>query len=185
MKTLKQLLDTYKLVITPLDEEDGPGFIARYEELGYSVRGVGATQAEALANLEDLALDGFEDMDISELPIAAGSTPWAEFNGRVTLRLPKMLHAKISRQAEEQGVSLNQWMCHILESGTTAVAAGCEFGARPEDRPALVEQVAGMREQLDRWVAIQEAGGSYRPIDSRKRARLELDTVPLSVVQSA
>jgi antitoxin HicB len=181
MKTLKQLLDTYKLVITPLDEEDGLGFIARYEELGYSVRGVGATQAEALANLEDLALDGFEDMDISELPIAASSTPWAEFNGRVTLRLPKMLHAKISRQAEEQGVSLNQWMCHILESATTAVAAGCEFGARPEDRPALVEQVAEMREQLDRWAS----GGSYSPLVSRSRDQRPMVTVPLKLVKSA
>lgn len=162
MKTLKQVLDSYKLVISPLGEEDGPGFIARYEELGYSVRGVGSTQAEALAQLEDLALDGFEDMSADELPQAASSMPWAQYNGRVTLRLPKMLHAKVSRQADEQGVSLNQWICHILESATTAVGAGCEFGAREVSGAAFAAHLSELRQFIDQWSA-QASNAPTRP----------------------
>ncbi|MEN5342673.1 toxin-antitoxin system HicB family antitoxin [Achromobacter mucicolens] len=33
------------------------------------------------------------------------------FSGRVTLRLSKRLHAEVSQQAEQDGVSLNQWLC--------------------------------------------------------------------------
>ncbi len=163
MKTLKNVLDTYKLVITPLGEEDGPGFIARYEELGYSVRGIGATQAEALAELEDLALDGFDDVALTDLPIAASQTPWAECSGRVTLRLPKMLHAKVNRQADEQNVSLNQWLCHIVESATTAVAAGLEFGARQEARASLADEMAALREAIDSWSVTQPFAATSVP----------------------
>ncbi|MBW7926952.1 MAG: toxin-antitoxin system HicB family antitoxin [Fimbriimonadaceae bacterium] len=127
MNTLKDILEGYKLVITPLGE-DGPGFVARYEELAHTVRGVGLTQAEALADLEDLALDGLADMSLDEFPKPLGEMPWADCSGRLTLRLPKMLHGKVARQAEQQGVSINQWVCHILESASAAVAAGCEFG---------------------------------------------------------
>lgn len=151
MNALKNVLDTYKVLIVPQDAEDGTGFVARYEELGSSVRGVGATQAQAMADLEDLALDGFEDLSPSELPVPSGRHPWASCTGRITLRLPRMLHAKVARQAEEQEVSLNQWICHILESATTAVAAGHEFGATEGGMPGLVSQLSAMREHLDRW----------------------------------
>lgn len=151
MNALKNVLDTYKVVIVPQDSEDGPGFVARYEELGFSVRGVGATQAEAIAELEDLALDGFEDLSPSELPLPSARHPWASCTGRITLRMPKMLHAKVDRQAREQGVSLNQWICHILESATTTVAAGHEFGAVGDEVSELVGQLSATREALDQW----------------------------------
>jgi predicted RNase H-like HicB family nuclease len=33
-----------------------------------------------------------------------------EFSGRVTLRLPKTLHAKVSRKADQEGISVNQYL---------------------------------------------------------------------------
>lgn len=132
MNELKNLLESYQVTISRLSEEDGGGFKANYKELALTASGYGATQAEALADLEDLALDGLADEDLSQFPPPLGEAPWADYGGRVTLRMPKMLHAKVDRQARDQGVSLNQWMCHILESATTAVGAGCEFGARTE-----------------------------------------------------
>ncbi len=128
MSELKQLLESYTVAIQPVDPEDGGGFKAIYKELALTAAGYGATQAEALADLEDLALDGLADMPLDEFPKPLGEMPWADCSGRLTLRLPKMLHGKVARQAEQQGVSINQWVCHILESASAAVAAGCEFG---------------------------------------------------------
>jgi antitoxin HicB len=129
MNTLKKLLEAYTVTIQPLVPEDGPGFIARYKELGPAVRGIGSTEAEALAELKEMALEGWDDVDLAEMPRPESEAPWAGASGRITLRLPKMLHARVARQADAQGVSTNQWICHVLESAATAVDSGCEFGA--------------------------------------------------------
>jgi antitoxin HicB len=36
--------------------------------------------------------------------------PLEEFSGRFVLRLPKSLHRDVARKAEEEGVSINQWI---------------------------------------------------------------------------
>lgn len=183
MKTLEQTLDSYKVVITPLPPEDGPGYLARYEELGFSVRGIGATQAEALADLKDLTLDTYTDLPTEELPCPKAEAPWADYSGRITLRMPKVLHAKVYRQASEQGVSLNQWICHILESATTAVDAGCEFGARSEGETVLFKELAAVREMLDRWsTTVPEQAQQYGPLGRRsapKRSPLQYSHLEL------
>lgn len=139
MNDLMAVLKGYSVTIQPRLKEDGPGFVARYKELGLSVYGLGPTQAEALAELEEVALDVLDDLPVADLPNAIPKNPWADHSGRVTLRMPKVLHAKVEQQAEEQGVSLNQWICHILESGSTAIEGGRAFGAaRPEQSPYVV-----------------------------------------------
>lgn len=187
MNELKKLLESYQVTIAPVAEEDGGGFKANYKELALSVSGYGTTQAEALADLEDLALDGLADEDLSEFPAPLGEAPWADYSGRVTLRMPKMLHAKVDRQAQEQGVSLNQWMCHILESATTAVGAGCEFGARTEGGTTLFEEVAAMRELMDGWSMMSSRERSYgelQPAEARRSKGLSYE-VPLELVRCA
>lgn len=57
---------------------------------------------------------------------AADETPPASltdhhYTGRVLVRLPPTLHAKLTVEAAEQGVSLNQWMIHKL-SGRPAIS---------------------------------------------------------------
>ncbi len=39
-----------------------------------------------------------------------------EFSGRITLRLPKSLHAKIAKQAEQENVSLNTYLVDAISS---------------------------------------------------------------------
>lgn len=188
MKTLKNVLDTYKLVIAPLGEEDGPGFIARYEELGYSVRGVGLTHAEALAELEELTLDGFADIPVEELPRPMSHEPWAHYSGRITLRMPKMLHARVDRQADEQGVSMTQWICHILESATTAIASGREFGAtRGSKSDPYVEQLIEMRKVLDNMVLDPNFGFNAPSVWKRptEKPKTQLDYKGLTLEQVA
>lgn len=184
MHTLKQVLDNYKLVITPLPLEDGPGFIARYEELGLSVRGVGATQAEALADLEDLALDVLADEELTQLPSPLGEAPWADYSGRVTLRMPKMLHAKVDRQANEQGVSLNQWICHVLESATSVIDAGLEFGAATHVAPTIIAEIESLRETIDGWSVSGEFVRSPSPSVSSPRRKSALNYQHLELISA-
>jgi hypothetical protein len=63
--------------------------------------------------------------------------PWDEFSGKFNVRVPKLLHAKLVRLADEQGVSLNALVQTILMSGATALESGREFGAvvEPEAVP--------------------------------------------------
>ena len=41
--------------------------------------------------------------------------PVDDFSGRVTLRIPKSLHKKLSEKAEREGVSLNHLISNSLE----------------------------------------------------------------------
>lgn len=161
MNELKAKLDSYAIKVTPLPAEDGGGFIARYEELGLTVRGVGDTVGEAIAELEDLALDTLDDVALEEFPSARQEAPWADYSGRVTLRLPKMLHAQLDRLADEQGVSLNQFMSHSLQAAATATLAGEEFGVstrRGADEIAeSVSLVRGLIDQVSIYAMKEKA----------------------------
>lgn len=39
-------------------------------------------------------------------------------SGRISIRVPKQLHADLINAAEENGVSLNQYISYLLSSGT-------------------------------------------------------------------
>lgn len=47
--------------------------------------------------------------------------PLPQFNnsksGRITLRVPKSLHAELEYKAEEEGISLNQFLNYLIERG--------------------------------------------------------------------
>lgn len=74
--------------------------------------------------------------------------PAEEFSGRVTLRLPKSLHARLSSTADGEGVSLNQYLVTMLaySCGTRfdPARSQSEQWKRPrpqmQDRPARAGQ---------------------------------------------
>jgi len=94
---------TYAVVIKPLDEDDGGGFIATVPDLPGCV-GDGETEAEALANVQS-ALEEWIDAAMDEgreIPKPGA----AEFRQR----LPRTLHAELTEVARSEGVSLNQYI---------------------------------------------------------------------------
>ncbi len=94
------------------------------------MRRIGASSvAEAIAELEDLALDTLTDVSLADFPTAHAEAPWVGHSGRVTLRLPKMLHGQLDRLADEQGVSLNQLITTLCRRPQRRLLAGLEFGA--------------------------------------------------------
>jgi len=65
---------------------------------------------DAIQTLKNIA---DETQAMLPLPYPA---PSDEFSGRVTLRLPKTLHAKVARMAEQDAVSVNQYLVTAIAS---------------------------------------------------------------------
>ena len=130
----------YAIQVKFLSEEDGGGFEALFPQLARGVVGYGTSQQEAINDLLDavpLFLEAIEGLG-QTLPLPEGPREWDEFSGKFNIRVPKMVHAQLHRLAEEQGISLNSLVQTILASGTTALAAGCEFGVVKRVNPFAV-----------------------------------------------
>jgi antitoxin HicB len=87
--------------------EDGTYF-ARVKELPGCM-----TEADTFAEVEEMIRDAMAawiEVALEEgIPIPEPRS-LGEFSGRFVLRLPRSLHRDVTRQAEEEGVSINQWI---------------------------------------------------------------------------
>ncbi len=102
--------DLYSVICQWSDEDEG--YIAFVPELR-GLSAFGETRAEALEELEvakEAYLKVFEE-DGCQLP---DPKKMPEFSGQLRVRLPKWLHAELSREAEREGVSLNTLIVSLL-----------------------------------------------------------------------
>ena len=87
--------------------EDGTYF-AKVKELPGCM-----TEADTFAEVEEMIRDAMAawiKVALEEgIPIPE-PRPLEQFSGRFVLRLPKSLHRDVARKAEEEGVSINQWI---------------------------------------------------------------------------
>ena len=102
----------YTLIIQPYQDENEFYYIGKVLELDGCMSD-GDTQEEALANLRE-AMEGWIETKLEnglEVP-----QPLAESNssGKFTLRLPKTLHHRLTLEAKQEGVSLNQYALYKL-----------------------------------------------------------------------
>ena len=98
----------YAIVVEPLPEEDGGGWLASVPALP-GCYGDGETRAEAL---EDglAALEEWKDAARRlgrDVPGPAALGQWRQ-------RVPRSLHDKLRRLAAAEGVSLNQFVASVL-----------------------------------------------------------------------
>jgi predicted RNase H-like HicB family nuclease len=117
MEPLAVLKKPYARVVVP--EADG-SFTAEILEFPGCVAS-GETPADALANVEDVALDWIaatleQGQDIPE-PLDHGN-----YSGKLVVRMTRGLHKRAARAAEREGVSLNQFIvtCIAEQVGTRA-----------------------------------------------------------------
>lgn len=104
----------YRITAYPYKDGDEIYWVAKAAEFP-GVPGVGATRDEALADL-DLALTetiAFLQEKGKAIPEEYVYTP-DDVSGRFTVRVPKTLHRELVQEAEEEGVSLNQYMLYVL-----------------------------------------------------------------------
>jgi predicted RNase H-like HicB family nuclease len=126
MKTLEEYLDLPYSVVVTQDRDDGVGYIAEIGELP-GVISQGDTPSEAMERARD-AMVGWLSVAIEDgLDIPEPGD--VEHSGRFVLRLPSGLHARLAREAERQGVSLNQFTAAAL-AGVVGWRAGPPTGRR-------------------------------------------------------
>jgi antitoxin HicB len=96
------------------DTDDG-GFIVEFPDLRYCV-GTGDTIEEAIkdgmiAKNEWIKAAYEAGINIQE----PGKNE--DYNGRLTLRIPKSLHRMVAEAAKKEGVSANQYLSHLISMG--------------------------------------------------------------------
>jgi|LFRM01.1.fsa_nt_gb antitoxin HicB len=104
----------YQVVLTPLKEEDGGGWLATIPDLKGCMTD-GETQEEALINLLD-AKKAWIKTAIKrgqQIPLPR-SYEDEEYSGKFTLRLPRFLHKAISLAAKKDNMSLNSYLLSLI-----------------------------------------------------------------------
>jgi antitoxin HicB len=120
MRTLEEYLELpYTISIVHDRDDDGnAGYVAEVKELPGCIS-QGETVEEAAASIMD-AMAGWISVAMEDgLEIPEPRDP-ASFSGRFLLRISRSLHADLARQAEEEGVSLNQYVATTLARVTGA-----------------------------------------------------------------
>ncbi|NLJ74927.1 MAG: type II toxin-antitoxin system HicB family antitoxin [Firmicutes bacterium] len=104
----------YSVRLSQLSEGDGGGWIAYVPELEGCLTD-GETPDEAYNNLKEVLALWLEVARETEKNIPAPRIhDEPRHSGRIVLRMPKNLHTILAAQAEQEGVSLNQYMVSLL-----------------------------------------------------------------------
>ena len=77
------------------------------------IRAIVGFHADNVADLRN-AFKGAVDHYLA-LALERGQSPEKPFSGRMMLRLPSQLHARVSYAAEQSGLSVNQWAAQALD----------------------------------------------------------------------
>lgn len=113
MKNVKEYMELpYNYIIQPINDESGFYYYARVLELD-GCQSTGETFEEAYENLRD-AMEGWIESKLEggfEVPLPVG---YDDFSGKFVVRIPKSLHYRLSVEAEQEGVSLNQYALYKL-----------------------------------------------------------------------
>jgi antitoxin HicB len=126
MTTDDYLALPYRVALTPDRDEDGRvGWVAEIPDLPGCIS-QGDTPDDTVERVRD-AMVGWISValeDGREIPLPRDeNTDDRAYSGRFLVRLPASLHAELARQAEREGVSLNQLVATAL-AGAVGWRAG-------------------------------------------------------------
>lgn len=109
----KEYMDLpYNYLIKPISDESGDYYHATVLELD-GCQSSGETFQEAYKNLRE-AMEGWIETKLeSGFPVPAPLDN-SRFSGKFVIRVPKSLHARLSVEAGQEGVSLNQYAVYKL-----------------------------------------------------------------------
>jgi predicted RNase H-like HicB family nuclease len=111
--TVKEYLGLpYNIIIRHITDESGSYYLATVLEMDGCMSD-GVTYQEAFENIHE-AMEGWIETKLENgfpVPAPVGNE---SFSGKFVVRLPKSLHARLSIEAEKEGVSLNQYTLYKL-----------------------------------------------------------------------
>ena len=102
----------YNYIIQPINDESGNYYYARVLEFD-GCQSTGETFNEAYENIKD-AMRGWIETKLEngyEVTLPIG---YEDFSGKFVVRIPKSLHYRLAVEAEQEGVSLNQYALYKL-----------------------------------------------------------------------
>ena len=113
MKNVEDYMNLpYNYIVQPINDESGSYFYARVLELD-GCQSTGETFEEAYENLKE-AMRGWIETKLEagfDVPLPVG---YDDFSGKFIVRIPKSLHYRLSVEAEQEGISLNQYALYKL-----------------------------------------------------------------------
>ena len=113
MNKIEDYMDLpYNYIVQRIKDESGEYFYAKILEFD-GCQTTGETFDEAYENLKD-AMKGWIETKLEngfDIPLPVGNE---KFSGKFIVRIPKSLHYKLSVEAEQEGVSLNQYALYKL-----------------------------------------------------------------------
>ena len=108
MKNVEDYMNLpYNYIVQHITDESGSYFYARVLELD-GCQSTGETFEEAYENLRE-AMKGWIETKLEagfDVPLPVG---YDDFSGKFVVRIPRSLHYRLSVEAEQEGVSLNQY----------------------------------------------------------------------------
>ncbi|MCX7611714.1 MAG: type II toxin-antitoxin system HicB family antitoxin [Ignavibacterium sp.] len=110
---------SYPIEIIKIPEDEGGGYSACIPFLGRNAFiADGESIEEAIQNLEIIKEDNFERMLEKGIPIPEPEVQKEEeYSGKFLARVPKELHRELARNANKNGISLNQFVQYIITKG--------------------------------------------------------------------
>jgi antitoxin HicB len=111
--------EAYAHVVSPLNTEDGGGFLITFPDLPGCMSD-GETEAAAISNGRDAFASWMSSrIDAGKTVPNPAYSPEAmpSLSGRFVTRLPKSIHAKLADRAKAEGVSLNTLVLTFIAEG--------------------------------------------------------------------
>ncbi len=112
----KELKKEFQIKLNPIKDDDGSETVwaAVIPELPGCV-GAGDTPQEALLAVDDARKSWIEValLEGKTIPEPA-SDDTLNYSGKFTLRLPKTMHKDLAEKAEQESVSLNQYLLYLI-----------------------------------------------------------------------
>jgi antitoxin HicB len=118
MSTAKRNLDRHQFTVRPLSKEEGGGYLVEYPDIPGCMSD-GETIEEAIKNGRQALLDCLEVFKESGRKIPKPNIEAAQWRQR----LPRTLYAKLTKQAENEGVSINSLVTAIIAEAIGAKQA--------------------------------------------------------------
>ena len=104
-----QDLDRYQFTVRPLSKDEGGGYLVEYPDIPGCMSD-GETIQKAIANGREALRDCIEVFKETGRALPKASLAAAQWRQR----LPRTLYAKLTAQAEHEGVSINSFVTAII-----------------------------------------------------------------------
>lgn len=113
--------EAYTRIISPLDPEDGGGFLITFPDLPGCMSD-GETGKEVLEHGKDAFLSWVsarldQGKVVPEPKVRPAEVITSEASGRLLARLPKSLHARLIERARKEAVSINTLLLSFVAAG--------------------------------------------------------------------